>query len=427
MVFYKTIFPNGLRLIIVPMRDNPTATVTVLVEAGSKYETKKISGASHFLEHMCFKGTRRRPKPFDIAKELDGIGAQYNAFTSQEYTGYFAKADKRHFGKILDAVSDIYLNSALPDAEMQKEKKVIIEEIKMYQDLPPRHISDLLLALLYGDQPAGWDVAGTPETVSKLSRAQLFDYRTKHYVSGATAVLVAGNVSLREAKRRVEEAFASMNAGRKHPKTAVRDEQKKPAFSFEFKKTDQVHLALGVRALPIFHRDCDALRVLTAILGGGMSSRLFQRMREALALCYYVRAESTLLTDHGFMDIAAGVPLARFPEALSALVSELRLLKEKSVSAEELARVKEYLIGNLYLGLEASDSVADFYGAQEILRRPLRRPEDVAAAIRAVTAADITRLAQILFVKNRLNLAAIGELAKKDENKARDVLESFYA
>ena len=177
MQFSKTILPNGLRLIVVPMKESPTVTVMVLVEAGSKYEQKKISGVSHFLEHMCFKGTTLRPKPIDIVKELDGIGAAYNAFTAQEMTGYFAKSDRKHFEKILDVVSDIYLHSIFPKNEIEKEKGVIVEEIKMYQDLPPRHIHEVLMAALYGEQPAGRDVAGTPETVQAVSRESLLSYR----------------------------------------------------------------------------------------------------------------------------------------------------------------------------------------------------------------------------------------------------------
>lgn len=415
MNFTKTILPNGLRLILVPMKESPTVTVMCLVETGSKYESKKINGISHFLEHMCFKGTEKRQKAIDIVKELDGIGAQYNAFTSQEMTGYYAKSDRKHFDKILDVVSDIYLHSTLPKAEMEKEKGVIIEEIRMYEDLPPRHIHDVLMELLYGEQPAGWDVAGTEETVRAATRAGMLSYRKKHYVSGATAVIVAGNVDEQDAAEQVRRAFETMQSGTKHGKTGVEERQEKPETAVQFKKTDQVHLAFGIRTFDLYHEDATNMRVLSAVLGGGMSSRLFQKMRDELGICYYIGAAHEAFSDHGFLEITAGVPSARLKEALRAILSEVRLLRANGIEADELVRVKEYLIGNLYLGLESSDSLAEFYGYQEIMRKPILRPDEVVEKIRVVSAADISRLANAYLTNANLNLALIGPVKKKTE------------
>src|SRR6266850_72679 len=192
MKYSKKVLKNGLRVVTIPMKDNPTATVLVLVETGSKYETKKVNGISHFLEHMCFKGTAKRPKAIDISKELDALGSQYNAFTAQEYTGYYAKSDARHFRQIFDVVSDIYLNSIFPDGEMQKEKGVIIEEINMYEDMPQRHVQDLMMKLLYGDQPAGWNIAGEKKNILEMKRDDFVAYKEKHYLPEATVLVVAG-------------------------------------------------------------------------------------------------------------------------------------------------------------------------------------------------------------------------------------------
>lgn len=415
MLFHKTILPNGLRLITVPMKDNPTVTVLVLVEAGSKYETKEISGVSHFLEHLCFKGTKQRPKAIDIVRELDGIGSQYNAFTAQEMTGYFAKSDKKHFRSILDVVSDIYLHSTFPEAEMEKEKGVIIEEIKMYKDMPTRYIHDVLMELLYKGQPAGWDVAGTEETVKAATRHTVVSYREKHYVPQATTVVVAGNVGEAEAVREVVRAFTPMQEGHKSEKVAVKDVQKEPRISVVRKETDQVHLALALRTCNLYNGHIHAMRVFSAILGGGMSSRLFQKMRDELGICYYVSATHEAFTDHGFLEITAGVPAKRLHEAVEALLNELRLLKEKSVGTAELTRIKEFLIGNMYLGLESSDALAEFYGFQEIVKRPILLPEEIVERIRAVTATDIKRLADRYITDAGLNLALIGPLAEKKE------------
>ncbi len=413
MQFVRQVLPNGLRLITVPMKDNPTVTVMVLVEAGSKYETKKISGISHFLEHMCFKGTSKRPKAIDIVRELDGIGSQYNAFTAQEMTGYFAKSDRRHFNSILDVVSDIYLHSTFPEAELEKEKGVIVEEIRMYQDMPTRHIHDVLMALLYGDQPAGWDIAGSEDTVRSTTRESMIAYREKHYVSRATTVVVAGNVDEKEVATRVEQAFREMPSGKKHPKTAVKELQKEPNIVITYKETDQVHLALALRTFNLYSEDMPAMRVASTILGGSMSSRLFQKMRDELGICYYVGATHESFTDHGFLEITAGVPAKRLEEAVLALMEELRRLKMKPIEEEELARVKEYLIGNMYLGLESSDSLAEFYGYQEIVRKPVRLPQEAAEKIRAVAAQDIKHLVDTYFVESGLNLALIGPLKSK--------------
>src|ERR1035437_474694 len=214
MKFSKKVLHNGLRVITVPMKDNPTVTVLVLVEAGSKYETKKINGISHFLEHMCFKGTTKRPKAIDISKELDALGSQYNAFTAQEYTGYYAKSDAKHFRQIFDIVSDIYLNSTFPEAEMQKEKGVIIEEINMYEDMPQRHVQDLVMKLLYGDQPAGWNIAGEKKNILNMKRDTFVSYKSMHYLPEATVLVVAGKVTEKDVLKEVEKVFGSIPRGK---------------------------------------------------------------------------------------------------------------------------------------------------------------------------------------------------------------------
>ncbi len=223
MKFTKKVLSNGLRVVTIPMKDNPTVTVLVLVEAGSKYETKKLNGISHFLEHMCFKGTIKRPKAIDISKELDAMGSQYNAFTAQEYTGYYAKSAAKHFTKVLDIVSDIYLNSTFPETEMQKEKGVIIEEINMYQDLPNRHVQDLMMELLYGDQPAGWNIAGEKKNILKMKRDDFIKYKNTHYLPEATVLVVSGAVGEKEVLKEVKKIFEKIPRGKKDQKLKVKE------------------------------------------------------------------------------------------------------------------------------------------------------------------------------------------------------------
>lgn len=422
MKFTRKVLDNGLRLITIPMKDNPTVTVLVMVEAGSKYETKDISGISHFLEHMYFKGTNHRPKAIDIARELDSIGSEYNAFTSSEFTGYYAKADLRHADVVLEVVSDIYLNQTLPEAEIEKEKGVIIEEINMYQDLPQRHVQDLFMELLYGNQPAGWNVAGTKETVKAVTREALVDYRTKHYVSGATIVVVAGNFEEEKMCASVEERFSGMHKGEKHSKTKVTEEQTQPAVLLQYRKTDQTHLVLGVRTFDIFNEKNATLRVISAILGGGMSSRLFQKLREEMGVGYYVRAGNESYTDHGFFEVSAGVDHKRIHEVIDAILGELRKLRDVSVPADELRKAKEYITGTMFLSLESSDSIADFYGYQEIMKKELRTPIEMASLVHAVTPMQVQKVAEEIFQTSMLNLAVIGPFKESSKFIKRLVL-----
>lgn len=413
MKFSKKVLENGLRVVTIPMKDNPTATVLVLVEAGSKYEDKKVNGISHFLEHMCFKGTTKRPKAIDISKELDALGSQYNAFTAQEYTGYYAKSDARHFRKIFDIVTDIYLNSTFPDVEMQKEKGVIIEEINMYEDMPQRHVQDLIMKLLYGDQPAGWNIAGEKKNILKMKRDDFVNYKKQHYLPEATVIIVAGNVTEKEVMTEVNKTFEKVFDGKKTGKKRVEEIQTKPQALIKFKKTDQTHFVLGVRSCDLFSEKNAVLSVLGGVLGGGMSSRLFQKLREEMGVGYYVRAYNDAYTDHGFFQISAGVDNKRIDEVIKAVLEECKKLKNERVSEEELNKVKECLIGNMKLSLESSDDIANFYGGQELLKRELKSSEEKADEIRKVTAEQVESLAYDIFQNKNLNLALIGPFKEK--------------
>lgn len=421
MQFTKKILNNGLKVITVPMKDNPTVTVLVLVEAGSKYETKKINGISHFLEHMCFKGTVKRPKAIDISKELDAIGSQYNAFTAQEYTGYYAKSDAKHFKKIFDVVSDIYLNSTFPEVEMQKEKGVIIEEINMYEDLPPRHVQDMIMELLYGDQPAGWNIAGEKKNILEMKRENFVNYHKEHYVTGATTLVVAGKITEKQVMAEVHKIFSKISKQKKTGKLKVVEKQNKPKVLLKFKETDQTHFVLGIRTFDLFYKKNAVLSVLGGVLGGGMSSRLFQKLREEMGVGYYVRAYNDAFTDHGFFQISAGVDNKRVEEVIEAVLEECRKLITEKVGEEELEKVKECLIGNMKLSLESSDDIANFFGGQELLRKKITSAEKKAEEVRKVTAIQIQDLAKEIFKNEKLNLALIGPF--KEEKKFLKILK----
>lgn len=408
MNYTKKKLKNGLRVITVPMKDNPTVTVLVLVEAGSKYETKNKNGISHFLEHMCFKGTENRPGPRIISNELDGLGSQNNAFTSHEYTGYYAKSGARHFKQLFSVISDIYLNSTFPKEELEREKGVIIEEIRMYEDLPQRKVYDIFSDLLYGTQPAGWTILGPEENIRNMSRKDFVKYHETHYVPNKTTVVVAGNISSKEVEKEVEKIFGKLKRQKRVEKKKVTEKQKAPQVQVHQKKTDQSHMILGVRTFPAKDKRNTVLAVLSTVLGKGMSSRLFVKLREEMGVAYYVRAGLGEFTDHGFLSISAGVTNSRLKEVVSEILKECALLKRELVGEEELQKAKEYLIGNLKLEHESSDAWAFFAAEQEIFLGKIETLEDIEKKIRKVTAGQVQKLAEEIFVDTSLNLAVVG-------------------
>jgi len=413
MSFRKKVLPNGMRLILVPKADSFTTTVAVSVEAGSKYETKDINGLSHFLEHMCFKGTKKRPRAIDISSELDGMGASYNAFTAQEMTSYYVKVRNESLNKVLDVIADMYLNPVFDESEIEKERGVIIEEINMYEDTPQRRVQEFFMQLVYGDQPAGWDIAGRKEVIRKLTRGDFIKYREAHYVGRATTVVVAGGFKGENIDDRIEKYFSSISRGEKSPKAAVREEQAKPAELIKHKDSDQTHLVLGFRAFDAFDERRFALDVLADILGGGMSSRLFQKIREELGAAYYVRAGTDFYSDHGLISMSAGVDHKKMEAVIGAALEEFARFRNEEVGEEELGRAKEHLVGQLFLSLETSDELGFYYALQEIQKLPIMTPEELAVKIKAVTPGEIKGVANDLFRNEGLNLAVIGPFKGK--------------
>lgn len=408
MSYNKKVLPNGLRIITIPCKGALATTFLVLVEAGSKYETKKINGLSHFLEHMCFKGTIKRPRAIDIVGELDGMGAEYNAFTSQEYTGYFAKVESHKLDKALDVVTDIYLNQVFDTQEIEKEKGVIIEELNMYEDLPMRKVGDIFMELLYSDQPAGWDVGGQKEIIRKLTRDDFIKYRGEHYLSKSTLIVVAGAFDENEIIAKIEKEFGQIPDAQKSGKLKVIESQSQPALKLKYKEVDQTHLILGCRSFPLNDPRKYSLEVLSEVLGGGMSSRLFQRVREELGAAYYVKAGANLFTDHGYCAVSAGVEHSKLVKVVEVIIQEMNKLKNVKVSPEELQKAKNHLIGKIILGLEGSDDLASFYGSQEILGSPIVTPQELVEKIEFVNEEQVLSMAKDIFKNENLNLALIG-------------------
>ncbi|MCX6720797.1 MAG: pitrilysin family protein [Candidatus Staskawiczbacteria bacterium] len=424
MANYKKItLDNGLRVITIPMENANSVTVLILVGTGSKYETKDINGISHFLEHMFFKGTKKRPNTLDVSETLDSVGGEYNAFTSKEITGFYAKVDKSHFDVALDWISDIFLNSKFDEEEVKREKGVIIEEVNMYLDTPTAYLGDLWEKLLYGDQPAGWMVIGEKENILSFDREKVVEYYKSHYSPSNVIVCVAGAINEKEATKKIEDYFKKGGKSAIDQKIEVREEQSEPEVLLHYKKTDQTHFCLGVRAYDMFDKRRYSLALLSIILGGNMSSRLFIKVRERNGLAYSIHTSADATTDTGYLVTQAGIDHKNLEKAIELILQEYKDLKNNKITEKELQKAKDYLKGTTSLSLDSSDSQASFYAVQELLEKNILTPEEKFKLIDMVSIDDIKNVAEDIFVPEKINLAVIGPIEEKDSTRIKQLLK----
>jgi predicted Zn-dependent peptidase len=410
MKYTRKVLGNDLRVITIPMPSFESATAMVMVGAGSRYEGRKNNGISHFLEHMAFKGTTKRPTAQDIAGLIDGVGGEFNAFTSKEVTGYFVKSAANHVELCLDVLSDMLQHSKLDQKEIDKEKGVILEERNLYEDTPSRNISDVYEKLLYGDTPLGWDIVGTPEVIKSISRQNFVDYMSSLYSPDNITVVVAGGIETKRAEDLIEKYFGQMKpfdvvSYKKQPENQI-----KPALYIKEKTTEQVHIGIGFRTVSTHNEEKHVLSVLAAILGGGMSSRLFSEVREKRGLAYYVRTGAEHYQDVGHLVSTAGLDPKRVEEGIAVIVSEYaKISSSKSqITKPELDKAKEFLKGHFVLELEDSRAVAGFFAQGEILEQKIETPEELIAKIDKVTMEEVEAAAKKYFKQDQLNLAIIG-------------------
>lgn len=399
---------NGLRVVLIEQRDAVTVTMMTLIGTGSNKETKRQNGLSHFLEHVCFKATPTRPNALIINEQFEEIGAITNAFTSDEYTGYFGKSHPRHINTLIELVGDIVINASLPAEELEKEKGVIIEEINMYEDMPQAKVLELLSAQLYGDTPAGRTVIGTKDSVKSFTRNDVVKYKQHYYNAKNTVVVVVGAFDGVSVLSEIKKTFAQFPRGEQDKNAVVAFTKKTPQVLAFTKTIDQTHIALGFPSFPIDHPDGATLSLLATLLGGGMSSKLFHHLREELGVAYYVRAEHDAHSTYGEFVITAGIDTARSSEVLEAIITILRTSKQELVSEKELSKAREYSIGMLGMGLEATDMVAGFVSTQLLLTGKIKTPEIMAKEYMKVTPADIIWVANIVFDPKKARLAIVG-------------------
>jgi predicted Zn-dependent peptidase len=405
--FERTTLTNGLRVLTAPMPHAKSVACFLMMAAGSRYETRETNGIAHFAEHMFFKGTERRPTAQDIAGEIDAIGGEFNAFTGKEYTGYYVKCAAEHRDVALDVLVDMIRHSKFDSEEIEREKGVIVEEMNMLFDTPRDYVDSVYDHLLYGDQPLGWDIIGTKETVRAAGRETFLDYLDRWYRAPRVVAGVAGNIG-RDLLERLETMLGDVPNGASALPAPVEVVQAGAAVKVQTKASDQAHLRFGVHSYPIDHPDRYALALVGAVLGGGMSSRLFTEVRERRGLAYYVFAYNQGYTDAGTLFAQAGVDINRIDEAIATIAAEFARIAAEPVDADELEKARNYTKGRLVLSLEDPKGMILFGLRSEVLEDRVRELDEVIAGFDAVTAEDVQRVAADVIREDRLNLALIG-------------------
>jgi len=417
-MFQKFNLKNGLPVILVPKKESQSVAVFLIYKVGSRYEkNKSIYGASHFIEHLMFKGTKKRSSTQVISKELDGIGADFNAYTAKDHTAYHIKANAENLELSCDILSDMLNNSLFEAKEIAKEKGVIIEEIKMYEDQPIQYAESLCEESLFKGSNLEHNIAGTRESIKKMTRQDIVNYLRSYYAPANAVLMVVGKYG-KNIEKVLNKYFAQPGFGKKYvgeDLKSVNLNQTEPQITLNYKATKQAHLAMAFPAYSYFHPNLYAFYLLATILGGNMSSRLFIDVREKQGLCYYIRAQSDVYEDTGDLMIRSGLDINKLDKALEIIFKDLREIKAKGITAEELAKAKTFIKGRLTLQLEELNDLADFYGREFILAKRILTPEQKIKKIMAVTKSQVNKVAKDIIQKDKLNLVLISPF--KDKNK----------
>ena len=412
-MFERTVLDNGLRIVTSSMPHTKAVSVLLLVGAGSRYERVEEMGISHFLEHMLFKGTTRRPLPQQVSEAIEGVGGVLNASTDREMTVYWCKTPQQHFPAAVDLLVDMVRESLFRSDDLEKERDVVVEELAMTNDFPTDRVGVILDELIWPDQPMGRDVGGTKESVEGITRDMMLDYLGRQYVPANVVASVAGGVAHDEVVELVNGLLGSWRGAAHSPWFPVENGRKEPRVALEHRQLEQAHLSLGLEAYSAHHPDRYALDLLSIILGEGMSSRLFVALREEQGLSYDIASGVQHLQDTGAFIVSAGVDPSKLEQAMKSIMEELAKAK-RGASPEELAKAKEVAKGRMLLGLEDSRRVASFIGSQELLMDRILTPDEVLERVDAVAVDDIHRVANDVLVESALNLAVVGPVDNED-------------
>lgn len=402
---------NGLRCLLMPTTGTDAVTLLVLIKVGSRYEDAELNGASHFIEHLMFKGTKRRPNTLDISRALDAVGAEYNAYTGKDLTGYYVKAAGEHFPLAVDMLHDMLFHSTYKSEEMNRERKVIIEEINMYEDNPLMYVEDILEEAMFEGNTLGWHIAGTRQGMIDMPRQRIIAYRDQHYVPSRMVIAVAGKLS-KDVVELLDRTFGKIPNHQKEPASfspfGELPKRTRPRVRIQDKKVEQVQVAFGWPSVPMNHKEETPAKLLATVLGGSMSSRLFVAVRERRGLAYLVRASGSSYEDTGIFTVQAGLDKSRLPLATKTIMQELRDVVKHGVKAEELRRAKDYVRGKTMLALEDSSSRAEWYAKQQLFLGEAKSPEERLKEMDRVTGKQVQAIAAKIFDPGRLCVSGIG-------------------
>jgi predicted Zn-dependent peptidase len=413
-LFEKTVLNNGLRLLTVHMPHTHSVSISFFIGVGSRYEAETHAGISHFIEHLCFKGTNRRTSAAEISAAIEGVGGVLNGGTDKEITIYWCKVAQPHFLLALDVLVDMLVNSRFDPPDIERERQVIIEEIHMTKDSPAQEVNLLIDELLWPGHPLGRDTAGSKDSVSGISREMMLSYLEKQYLPTNTVVAIAGNVQHEIALSVLSEAIGNWRSRRHHPNFIPYQEQKNRQLLIQRRDTEQAHLCLALPGLPLLHPKRFVLDLLNVVLGEGMSSRLFTEIRDNRGLAYNIHSYVDHFQDSGSAIVYAGVEPENLRTVIEAILEQMAQLKTETVPETELDKAKELSKGRVLLRMEDSRNVAGWVGGQEILTGQVITIDQVIGIIDAITADQLQELAEEMFVGDRLRLAVVGPISEDE-------------
>jgi len=412
-VYQKVTLANGLRVITSAMPYTRSVSVVFFIGAGPRYESDSYAGVAHFVEHLCFKGTQKRKSAREISEAIESVGGMLNGGTDKELTSFWCRVPSRYLDLAVDVLVDIMCNPRFEMGDIERERQVIIEEINMSLDSPRQRVAMLIDELLWPGQPLGRDIAGSKETVASLTRQQIMEFYQGHYLSNNVVASVAGDIDQKRAEDVIAQAVDGWRSGDVFAGFSSTGVAEQNRVNIEFRETEQLQICLGVPGVSIFHPDRYAIDLLSIIMGEGMSSRLFLRLREERGLAYEIHSYADHFTDTGAFIVHAGVDPEHGEAAVRAIVEELIAITE-DVTQSELDKAKEIAKGRLVLSLENSRAVAGWLGVQELLTKRILSVDEVIALVEAVTTEDLKRVARVLFTSGRFSLAAVGPVKNED-------------
>ncbi|TSC66582.1 MAG: Processing protease [Candidatus Doudnabacteria bacterium Gr01-1014_77] len=412
LLTHKTL-KNGLNVLLVNLPDSKSVLFTILVKVGSRYETKEVTGISHFLEHVFFKGSKKYPKPTDISQIVDAIGGDFNASTSKEATEFYIKAEKHHFDLIFDVLSDMVLNPLFKEQELNKEKGVIIEEINQYEDIPASQVENHLERIMWPDSTLGWDILGTRQSIQKMNRSKVLKYKGTFYQPSNIILGISGNFDTKQAIKKIEQTWGKLK-NKKAPKHKHKEKtQKNPNLTVIHKDTQQAHLALGFKTFDHASKKNAATMLLANVLGGNMSSRLFVEIREKRGLAYHISASNAPYHDTGNFTIHAGLQVEKTQQALTEILKQLKNVKGNSITNKELKRAKDFVRGKIALAFENRHRNLDWFMDHFAFINKLKSIDSFLAEVEAVTLKDIHNIAKEIFQDKNMSLAIIGPFKER--------------